>query len=105
MLLDFLKPNNINDKITQYKNTKDAVLLDVRTSKEYKEGHIEHSINISVDQIARIESVVHNKSTPIFVYCHSGARATSAVQMLEKMGYSMVVNSGGIMSYKEKVIK
>lgn len=105
MMFDFLKPININEKIAQYKKTKDAVLLDVRTIEEYKDGHVENSVNIPVEQIIKIKSVAPNTNAHIFVYCHSGARATNAVHSLKKMGYTNVINSGGIIHYNEKVVK
>lgn len=41
--------------------------------------------------------------TPLFVYCHSGARSREAVSMLERMGYQQVKNIGGITAYKGEV--
>ncbi len=104
-MFNFFKPININEKVAQCKETQGAVLLDVRTIEEYNEGHIENSINIPVDQINKIKNVAKDTNTPIFIYCHSGGRATHAVQELKKMGYSMVINSGGIMSYSGKVAR
>ncbi len=103
-MFNFFKPININEKVAQYEQTQDAVLLDVRTAEEYAEGHIENSINIPVDEISRVQNVVKDKNTPVFVYCLSGGRASGAVLQLQQMGYTIVINSGGIMSYNKKVV-
>ena len=44
-----------------------------------------------------------NKDTPLFVYCHSGARSSQAVGQLARMGYTRVKNIGGIAAYQGKV--
>ena len=43
------------------------------------------------------------KDTPLFVYCHSGARSRQAVDALRRMGYLQVKNIGGISAYTGKV--
>ena len=41
-----------------------------------------------------------DKSVPIYVYCHSGARSKRMAAGLTKLGFKNVVNIGGIMDYK-----
>ena len=43
------------------------------------------------------------KDTPLFVYCHSGARSSQAVRALTRMGYNNVKNIGGIAAYTGEV--
>ena len=43
------------------------------------------------------------KDTPLFVYCHSGARSSQAVRLLARMGYTKIKNIGGIAAYTGKV--
>ncbi|MGF0094728.1 rhodanese-like domain-containing protein [Lachnospiraceae bacterium SGI.066] len=76
---DFLKQANINQGIEEYKRTAGAVLLDVRTSQEYQEGHIPESKNVSLQQLNNVVSVVKNTEIPLFVYCYSGARSRQAI--------------------------
>lgn len=99
MLFDFLKRQDINEKVEEFKKTPNAVLLDVRTETEYEQGHIPQSINIDVNTIKDAVSVIKDKNTPLFVYCRSGARSGYAVGELENMGYNNAVNIGGIISY------
>lgn len=44
-IFDFLKGPDINQGVTEYSAPPGAVLLDVRTPQEYREGHILHSVN------------------------------------------------------------
>lgn len=99
---DFLKQPDINQGVEAYRSTAGAALLDVRTTQEYKEGHIPGSKNIPLQTIEKASSVVKDKNTPLFVYCYSGARSSRAVDMLKRMGYSRVTNIGGIAAYTGK---
>ena len=76
---DFLKQANINRGIEEYKRTAGAVLLDVRTSQEYQEGHIPESKNVPLQQLNNVVSVAKNTEIPLFVYCYSGARSRQAI--------------------------
>jgi len=100
---DFLKQPDINKGVMEYRNTNGAVLLDVRTPQEYREGHIPGSKNIPLQQLDKISSVADNKNIPLFVYCYSGARSRQAVSYLQHMGYSNANNIGGIAEYRGKV--
>ena len=100
---DFFKQTNINQGINEYQTTEGAVLLDVRTPQEYRDGHIPGSKNIPLQTIDRVISVVENKDTPLFVYCHSGARSRQAVNHLHHMGYTNATDIGGIAAYTGKV--
>ncbi len=103
--LDIFKPKDINLGIKEYHTVPGAVLLDVRTPQEYKEGHIPGSKNVSLQTISEIESITKKKETPLYVYCHSGARSSRAVSMLQRMGYTNVTNIGGIAAYSGKVVR
>ena len=102
---DFLKGPDINQGVKEYNATDGAVLLDVRTSSEYAEGHIPGSKNLPLQSIDKVERMIENKATPIFVHCLSGARSRQAAAVLQQMGYTNVKNIGGIASYTGKVEK
>lgn len=93
---------DINKGVINYRNTNGAILLDVRTSQEYLEGHIPGSKNIPLQQLDKISSVADNKNIPLFVYCHSGMRSRQAALILQYMGYTNVQNIGGITAYSGK---
>ena len=100
---DFLKSPDINQGVEECRNTSGAVLLDVRTVEEYRDGHIPGSRNLSLQAIGALPGMIENRETPLFVYCQSGARSSQAVSLLRQMGYTNVQNIGGIASYTGKV--
>ena len=102
-MFDFFKHPDINQGVQEYKNAAGAVLLDVRSSQEYREGHIPGSQNVPLQQLDKVEEVTENKDTVLYVYCHSGARSRQAVSLLKHMGYTNVHNIGGIAAYSGKV--
>ena len=102
-IFDFFKQPDINQGVQEFKNVAGAVLLDVRTPQEYREGHIPGSQNVPLQQLDKVEEVTENKDTVLYVYCRSGARSRQAVSLLNHMGYTNVHNIGGIAAYSGKV--
>ena len=102
---DFLKQPDINQGIKDYESSSSAVLLDVRTPQEYRQGRIPGSRNLPLQNIDTAEEAVKDKDTPLFVYCQSGGRSKQAVSLLQKQGYTNVTNIGGISSYQGKVVR
>ena len=100
---DFFKQADINQGVKEYKAAAGAVLLDVRTPQEYREGHITGSKNVPLQQLDKVSTVAENKNIPLFVYCYSGARSRQAAGMLQRMGYTNVNNIGGIAAYAGKL--
>ena len=100
---DFLRSTDINKGVEEYRNTPDALLLDVRTVEEYREGHIPGSRNVPLQSIDRVSDGIPDQETPLYVYCRSGARSGQAVSLLQQMGYSKAKNIGGITVWKGKV--
>ena len=102
-LFQLFHRTDINEGVAECRETEHAVLLDVRTREEYREGHIPGSVNIPLDALEDAEKNISDKETPIFVYCHSGGRSAHAQHYLNQMGYHAVTNIGGIMSYRGQV--
>ncbi len=101
----FRNTADINTSVAEYETNDGAVLLDVRTAEEYRDGHIDGSVNVPLDRISFIENTVKDKSTPLYVHCLSGGRSGQAVSHLKQMGYTNVKNIGGISSYRGKVVR
>ena len=80
-----------------------AVILDVRSSGEYASGHIEGSINISVNKLAANLNKLKDKKKPIITCCASGMRSASAKGILESNGYENVHNGGAWHSLNQKI--
>lgn len=102
-VLDFLFGPSMEQGVEECRSTPGALLLDVRTPQEYREGHVPGSINLPLQEIQGAGRVIPDKATPVFLYCRSGARSGEATRFLEQMGYSKVKNIGGIISYHGKV--
>lgn len=100
---DFFKQPDIDQGVKEYRTAPGAILLDVRTPQEYREGHIPGSKNVPLQAIDEVVSVAENKDTVLYVYCQSGARSRQATGMLQQMGYTNVNNIGGIAAYSGKV--
>lgn len=82
----------------------DYVILDVRTQAEYDEGHIPGAILIPHDTVATAaEDALPDKGQLILVYCRSGNRSKQASQALVDLGYTNVVEFGGINSWPYEV--
>lgn len=100
---DFLKQPDVNQGVKKYKTVPGSILLDVRTPQEYQECHIPGSKNVPLQTIDKVTAVVENREVPLFVYCYSGSRSRQAVSMLQRMGYTNVIDIGGIANYSGKV--
>ena len=105
MFFSFGRQPDINQGVLDYQSTQDAVLLDVRTPQEYREGHIPGSENIPLAALDQVEDIAASTELPLFVYCQSGARSHQAVYMLQDMGYCNVTNIGGIAAYRGTVVR
>jgi rhodanese-related sulfurtransferase len=79
-------------------------LIDVRTSEEFSEGHIENAVNIDVtadDFDAKVASL--DKEKPVMVYCKSGGRSAKASARLKELGFKTITDlEGGITNWKSE---
>jgi len=81
---------------------KKGMLLDIRTSEEYAEDRIETAINIdfyAVDFEKQLESL--DKTVPYFIYCRTGSRTKSALEIMRKIGFKEVYDlKGGLIAWE-----
>ena len=90
----------MNAGLEAFRNTPNALLVDVRNPSEYDGGHIPGSINFAMSRVLKeAENEFPDKAQPLFVYCQSGARSARAGKLLELLGYESVTDLGGIASY------
>ena len=75
----------------------DYIILDVRTPEEFAEKHIPDAINIPSETIGT-EPILElpDKEQLILVYCRSGNRSKQASEKLVRLGYTNIVEFGGI---------
>jgi rhodanese-related sulfurtransferase len=74
----------------------DLVVLDVRTAKEFEQGHVPGALNVPHDELeARLPELAADRDKDVVVYCHSGRRADLALGMLEKAGFTRLYHLDG----------
>ena len=77
-------------------NLNEYTIIDVRSKREFKEGHINRAINIPIAEIKKsIEYYVKNKQSKLLIYCQYGIRSKKAAELLANMGYTNVYNLKG----------
>ena len=92
--------------ISQFIFADEPVVIDVRSLEEVKTGIIQDAIHIEWTQIDKeINNIDITKDQPIYLYCRSGNRSGKAAVMLEKIGFTNVINAGGIDEAAKKLEK
>lgn len=92
-------------EFTEVMKQKDVVLLDVRTVKEYADGHIAGALNVVwADKTFKedFEKQKIKKKKTIAVYCRSGKRSMAAARVLADMSYRVVNLAGGIIAWQKE---
>lgn len=77
-----------------------ARLVDVRTPGEHASGHIDGSLNVPVQELAKRMSELGEKAKPVVVYCASGMRSASAAGMLRRAGFAEVHDLGAMARWR-----
>lgn len=94
--------------ITEFsqKNTKNVVLVDVRTPEEFEAGHLENAININWydPEFTNKFQDVHKEKT-IYLYCKMGGRSAKAATVLDSLGFKVVDLKGGYTAFLQNQIK
>ena len=97
---------SMNEAVKMMKDEKNYIILDVRRPDEYAEGHIPGAINVPNEEIGSAEiAELPDKSQLILVYCRSGRRSKEASEKLVKLGYTNIVEFGGILDWKGEIEK
>ena len=83
-----------------------CIFLDVRTRKEYDQGHIPGAVLIPNTEIeAKAADLLPDKDQLILVYCRSGRRSKLAAQSLADLGYTNIREFGGILDWPYEVVQ
>ena len=80
-----------------------AVVIDVRTPQEFKNGHVKNSINIPLYDIGKSINKIKQKNKPIITCCRSGARSGNAAATLKSAGIE--VYNGGSWNSVQNALK
>lgn len=100
-LLSMLGIGGKSESVKEYMD-KGAVIIDVRTVGEYREGHIKNSKNIPLDNIFSKVNEIKRLEKPVIVCCRSGMRSAQAASILKNSGID-VMNGGGWQSLESKL--
>ena len=82
----------------------DAIIVDVRPEKRFREGHIPLAINVPMERVERGQ-INLPKSRVIIVYCDTGGSSIRAAGILSRMGYKVINCVGGLKNYKASLTK
>ena len=97
---------SMDEAVKMMRDEKNYIILDVRKPDEFAEGHIPGAINVPNEEIdtAEIEDLPAKKQL-ILVYCRSGRRSKEAAEKLAKLGYTNIVEFGGILDWTGEIEK
>ena len=96
---------NMDEAIAMMEAESDYIILDVRTPEEFSEKHIPGAINVANETIGSEEiPELPDKDQLILVYCRSGNRSKQASEKLVALGYTNIVEFGGINDWPGEVV-
>lgn len=100
-VINVISPNDFSKMATN------QLVVDVRTPKEYQEGHIENAKNINFyDDNFLGQFSGFNKEAPVFIYCKSGGRSGKAAKKLAEHGFKKVYDlQGGYLNWTKEMSK
>jgi len=89
-----LSAQQVNELLTN--NGKSHVLIDVRESDEWRQGHLEGAVPLPRGFLEiKVETAIPDKNTPVITYCAGGVRSLLAGKILKEMGYQNVTSMAG----------
>ena len=96
---------SMDEAVTMMAEESGYIVLDVRRPDEFAAGHIPNAINVPNESIGTSEiPELPDKDQLIMVYCRSGRRSKEAAEKLVKLGYTNVVEFGGILDWKDEIV-
>ena len=94
----------MDEAVTMMAQETGYIILDVRRPDEFAAGHIPNAINVPNETIGTAEiPELPDKNQLIMVYCRSGRRSKEAAEKLVKLGYTNIVEFGGILDWKGEI--
>lgn len=96
----------MSEAVEMMASESDYIILDVRRPDEFSAGHIPNAVNIPNESIGADEiDELPDKDRLILVYCRSGNRSKQASEKLVRLGYTNIVEFGGILDWKGEIEK
>jgi len=95
VLKRILGGGKVASSIVKQKLESGAIIVDVRTPDEFRDGAYPGAKNIPLSELGRrLDEIPKDK--PVILYCASGARSSSAARAMKQAGYADVINAGGL---------
>ena len=96
---------SMDEAITMMEEESGYIILDVRTPEEFADKHIPGAVNIPNETIGTEEiPELPDKDQLILVYCRSGNRSKQASEKLAALGYTNIVEFGGIIDWPGETV-
>ena len=96
---------SMDEAVTMMAEESGYIILDVRRADEFAAGHIPGAINVANETIGTAEiPELPDKNQLIMVYCRSGRRSKEASEKLVKLGYTNIVEFGGILDWEGETV-
>ena len=96
---------SMDEAVTMMAEESGYIILDVRRADEFAAGHIPGAINVANETIGTDEiPELPDKNQLIMVYCRSGRRSKEASEKLVKLGYTNIVEFGGILDWEGETV-
>ena len=85
-------------------NQENVVILDVRESTEFIQGHIEHALNVPLSKLKEEAGALQTyKNNTVLIACQTGTRAAAAGKILTKMGIeNVMILTGGMNAWRDE---
>ncbi|MEP0264440.1 rhodanese-like domain-containing protein [Dokdonia sp.] len=76
---------------------KDVQFVDVRSEREYNQGHIDDAININIADKDNFKKEIQNldKTKPVYIYCQAGVRSHRASKIMQELGFTTIYDFAG----------
>ena len=96
---------SVDEAVVMMAQESGYIILDVRRPDEFAAGHIPNAINVANETICTAEiPELPDKEQLIMVYCRSGRRSKEAAEKLVALGYTNIVEFGGILDWKGEIV-
>jgi len=98
--------SRVNDaspaEATRMLNHENAIMIDMRTDKDYREGHIANAVNLPTGNAEIPAALDKYRERPVIVYCQRGQRSIALCNKLSKQGFASVYNlKGGVLAWQK----
>ena len=102
-VVNLMKGEYLDTILEDNRKKEDFLVIDVRSEKEYNEGHVKHAININVETIEQNLTLLESyKNKNVVTICNTGNRSQKAAETLTKNGFQKVYSATGVKEFEYK---